>query len=339
MYKKIIKINLVLLLISVISINSLAYGSPSDWAEESIKTVLLENLSSEKLLDTNRFQDNITREEFAELTVLLYAKAKDTPVEELVQWNPFYDNDNSMVSKAYNLGIVNGTGKDSNNRLLFSPTNRVTRQEIAVMLVRELSLLGIDTSVSSVLNFSDRDSVAFWAYDSVAFATENNILSGVGNNLVAPTDYATIEQSLVLIDRISREYNWIDNTKEPIFNYSNSSYLLGFRLPNYNYSELRSFKTEEGVKFIISNLVTSYKPDIKKQQDHLINILVNSNISYNAFYKIKNRIDSSYDFVSKKFNKLDVVYIDLDGNIYNYKINRPYIKLEVDTEFTFEYIE
>ena len=341
-YRKIISMRVIaVVLIMVLASTSVVYGAPSDWAEDFIKSMLLEELSSDELIDSDKLQQPITREEFAELTVILYAKAKNMSVDDIVQWNPFYDTDNKMVAKAYNIGIVSGTGKDDNNRMLFSPTNKVTRQEIAVMLVKELKIIGIDVKVKNELNYSDEEVVASWAYDAVAFAGENGILSGVGENRVAPTANATREQALVLLNKIAVKYGWIDNKeKDPIFNYLNSTELYGFRLPNYNVSLLRSIKTDTGIKYVISNLVDTYKPDIKKQQSDLINILVNADaVSYDAFVEIRERILESYDHISKKFKTENTVYINTTtGNVFIYEISKPYIKISVDTEFTMEYV-
>jgi len=333
---------LMVTLIGVILFGMLSgtFASPSSWAEPFVKAMLLEGLASEELLDTNKMQEPITREEFAELTVRLYAKSKGKTVQELVQWNPFYDTDNPMVAKAYNIGIVSGTGTDSSDRKLFSPSNLVTRQEIAVMLVKELKLLGIDTRIHNGLKYSDEDAIASWAYDAVAFASSNDILSGVGDNRVAPTANATREQALVLIHKIATKYGWVDNTYTTTrFNASNSTSYLGFRVPNNNASELIVIKSASGVKFTISKMVDSYVPDIAKQQEDMINILYQSDVvGYNALLVLRELIDDGYDSVSKKFNTSNSVYIDLStGNKSTSKPSGESIKITVDGQITLEY--
>ena len=56
----------------------------------------------------------ITREEFAELAVLLYEKVTDK--SETVSPNPFTDTTNPQILKAYKLGITAGTSQTT-----FSP--------------------------------------------------------------------------------------------------------------------------------------------------------------------------------------------------------------------------
>lgn len=334
------RILIIVLIISMV-LSTSVYGEPSSWSESFVKSMLLEGLASEELLDSDKLQQPITREEFAELTVILYARATNTPIEELVQWNPFHDTDNKMVAKAYNIGIVSGTGKDSSDRLLFSPTSKVTRQEIAVMLVKELKLLGVDVTSPENIDFIDEDLIATWAYNSVSFATEIGILSGVGDNQVAPTANATREQALVLLNKMAVKYSWIDNKiTVPIFNSGNSTTKDGFSVPYYDRTQLRAYKTNVGVNFAISKLVDSYKIDIKKQQNDLINIMLNSStVSYDAFVEIRKRILSCYDTSSKKFIPQDTVYVDVsNGNVSYYAISGSYVKISVDTEFVVEYV-
>lgn len=326
----------------IINMLSMSFASPSNWAEEFVESMLLEELSSDEIIDSSKLQQPITREEFAELTVRLYAKAKGIEIGEILQWNPFGDTDNKMVAKAYNIGIVSGTGFDSKNRRMFSPTKLVTRQEIAVMLIKELRELGISVNANTPLTYDDNDTIASWAYDAVAFASQSGILSGVGDNKVAPTAYATREQALTLLNKIALKYHWIDNDlKEPrFFSYNSTSY-DGFRIPNYDKSELRAFRTDTGIKYKISHLVSSYTPDVRGQQEDMINILSNaSKVSYDALVSLRKIILEGYDPIAKKFNSSNTVYINLaTGNVTSYVPSVPYFKVTVDTEMVLEYIK
>jgi len=339
-WKRILSMTLIGVILFGMLIN--VYATPSSWAEPFVKAMLLEGLVSEELLDSNKMQQPITREEFAELTVRLYAKSKGQTVQELVQWNPFADTDNVMVAKAYNIGIVSGTGTDSLDRKIFSPNNQVTRQEIAVMLVKELKILDVDTSDGNNLSYSDEDAIATWAYDAVAFASTNGILSGVGDNKVAPTANATREQALVLIHKIATKYGWVDNQyTSNQFNQSNSTQVYGFTVPNNNASELIVFKNSKGLKYSVSNMVDSYKPDIKQQQIDLINILYKSDVvKYEVLKVLFTTIQEGYDPISKTFNSSDTLYINLtNGNTSKVKISAPYISISIDGQIIVEYIK
>jgi len=337
--KRILSMTLIAVILFGMLIN--VYATPSSWAEAFVKAMLLEGLASDEMLDTDKMQQPITREEFAELTVRLYAKSKNKTVDELIEWNPFADSDNKMVAKAYNIGIVSGTGVDSEDRKLFSPNNLVTRQEIAVMLVKELKILDVDTSDGNNLSYSDEDTISSWAYDAVAFASANGILSGVGDNKVAPKANATREQAMVLIHKIATKYGWVDNRyTSNQFNTSNSSQIFGFTVPNNDASELIVFKNNNGIKYKISNMVDSYKPNIKQQQTDMINILYHSDvIKYDTLKTLFTLIQKSYDPISKTFNSSDTLYIDLNtGNTTTTKISAPYMTFKVEGQIIVEYI-
>lgn len=335
-------LSIIMIAIMIFGMLTTVHATPSSWAEEFIKSMLLEGLSSDELLDSDYLQQPITREEFAELTVRLYAKANNMKVEDVVEWNPFADTDNVMVAKAYNIGIVSGTGVDSKNRKLFTPSKYVTRQEIAVMLIKELRVLGQNTDAKYDQKFSDDTDIASWSYDAVAFASESGILSGVGDNRVAPLQNATREQAMVLINKIAVKYGWIDNNLiKSKFTYGNATKSNGFWVPNYNATPLRASTNNSGVRYVISYLVDSYTPNIELQQNDLINILVTADpVSYNALVTTRNLILSSYDPISKKYITSDTVYINLTtGQSTTYAIAKPYITFKVDTEITLEYIK
>jgi len=334
-------LSMTLMVVILFGMLSSVFASPSDWAEPFVKAMLLEGLASEELLDSSKMQHPITREEFAELTVRLYAKSKGQKIEDLVEWNPFADSDNKMVAKAFNLGIVSGTGFNDEDQRLFSPSNLVTRQEIAVMLVKELKLLGVNTASKGEMAYSDEQAVAAWAYDAVNFASESGILSGVGNNQVAPTANATREQALVLIHKIAVKYDWVDHYySSDYFNSSNSSQAFGLRLPNLDSSQVMVFSKQYGIKYIISKMSDNGAPDVVSQQRDMINILYQSEtINYDTLKTMIDLIENGYDSVSRKFNSSNTVYINLStGQKTSSKPNGRYLSFTVDGNITIEYI-
>lgn len=335
-----IKFSIIMCVIMIFAMFNMSFAGPSGWADDFMKSVLMEDLASQALLDPDLMQEPITREEFAELTVWLYARAENVNRNDLVQWNPFADTNNPMVAKAYNLGIVLGTGYDSLDRRLFTPTKNVTRQEIAVMMVKELKILGVDVTPKYTKKFADDDQIASWAYDAVAFAAETGIISGVGDNKVAPRNNATREQALTIVNNIALKYGYIDNSiLKSDFTYLNAEKVKGFWLP-FKGTQLRAIETSSGVKFTISHIVDSYVVDIKGQEDHLLNILLNSDqINYTSFIAIKNWLSEAYDPISKEYNDLNTVYVNLEnGQTTTSKMNNS-IKLSINNAIIVEYIQ
>lgn len=322
--KRILSMTLVCVLL--FGMLSSVYAAPSSWAESFLKSMLLEDLISDSVSDSNLFQQDITREEFAELMVIIYAKAEDESVDDYNSWNPFADTNNPMVAKAYNLGIVSGVGKDNLGRLIYAPNNKVTRQEMAVMMVKVMSKTGINTYTNQQMAYSDRDQISAWALDAMRFVVEIGALTGIGNNKIGPLDNATREQALVTLNKIAVRYNWITNDQLTAkFNDSNSRTVSGYRLPNYDQSQLRAYNRNNEVTYIISYLVSDNVVDIKAQQKDLINILAtNSTVSFEALRKLRTHVLECYDFTAGSFKTQSTVYIELStGNQSTYKPSTP----------------
>lgn len=178
---------------------SAGYEGLSGWAAPVVNEARDENLVTDKVLVD--FPADITREEFCELAVLLYEKMtgkKAAPVAS----NPFVDTKNPEILKAYNLKIVNGISTDK-----FAPNNKVTRQEISVMLLRTLKAVmpNISSEAEFKTKFQDVDDVANWALEAVRFMNANGILGGSsvgGVTYILPKGNTTKEQAIALVLRL-----------------------------------------------------------------------------------------------------------------------------------------
>lgn len=317
-----------------------AEAAPSEWAEDHVKAMLLAGMASGELLESEALQEAITREEFAELVVYLYAQAKGVELESIPQWNPFMDTKNPMVSRAYNLGIVNGTSVLDDGRRVFSPKALVTREQMAVMLVNELEILGVTTTPKYNKSFADQDEISKWAYEQLAFATEANIILGVGSNMVAPKDNATREQAITLAHKIALKYDWIDkDILKSRFESSNASSSHGFYRPQASSSQLQWYVKDGNLNFRVSYLVDSLTVDIKAQENDLIHILsVSDSLSYDAFIALKSAIENSYDNISKTFFNADKIYIHAKtGKVQSQAFESDYFELTVEDALLLTY--
>lgn len=97
------------------------------------------------------------------------------------------------VEAAYAEGIIAGDNG------YFRPNDNITRQEMAVILMR---IYNPETGDVSYPEFSDWDQVADWAKDAVAQASTLGILKGMDDNTFAPYSYATRAQSASVFRRI-----------------------------------------------------------------------------------------------------------------------------------------
>lgn len=174
-------------------------AAPSNWAVGEIEKAREQNLVPRNILGD--YQKSITREEFSEMSVMLY-EALSGNIAENKSENPFVDTLNPEVLKAYDLGIVKGTGQGR-----FMPDSSITREEIAVMFFRTLS--AADPSITEgtfILGFSDRAEISTWARNEVGFMSRNGIINGVGSNTFAPKMETPREQAIALVVRIYDKY-------------------------------------------------------------------------------------------------------------------------------------
>ncbi len=97
-------------------------------------------------------------------------------------------------------GVVNGTSDTT-----FAPNMNITREQIAAMLTRYAGLIeGKDTSSSaSIESFKDYKSVSAYAVDAFRYMYENEIITGIGENL-EPKSPATRAQIATMLQRFAK---------------------------------------------------------------------------------------------------------------------------------------
>ena len=168
----------------------------SDWARQQVASAAAKGLMPDCLGDD--LTVNITRAQFAALSVELY-EAMSGETAPAPGESPFSDTDDPAVIQANALGIVNGKGDGK-----FMPSDPVTRQEAALMLSQVYAKLGGEIPKVEAAAFADRDKVASWAVDAVAFMSDNKIVSGKGDNQFDPLGSASIQEALVIALRMTQ---------------------------------------------------------------------------------------------------------------------------------------
>ena len=113
---------------------------------------------------------------------------------------PFNDVSNDAwfskyVQWANENGIANGISETD-----FGPDQKVTREQIALMLMKYAEIKGFDVTLTKdVLNaFEDRDDISGWAVNAVCWAIENGLIKGVTETLLSPKSFATRAQIAVI---------------------------------------------------------------------------------------------------------------------------------------------
>jgi len=197
---KSIKIGLLVILIMFITpnISIQASNSPSLWAEEFIYSANDRGILPEAAMYD--FQQNITREEFSRIAIRLYEYLTDDTVEITIE-NPFVDTNYSEILKAYQLGIVNGYGKNK-----FDPNGVVTREQLCTFIYRTIKKANPNISfVSKQLTFSDIKDISKYAKESMEFSYSYGLISGVGDDKLNPKGVSTKEQAIVMVERLCRK--------------------------------------------------------------------------------------------------------------------------------------
>ena len=83
--------------------------------------------------------------------------------------------------------IVSGMGDN-----LFAPNEKITREQMVVMLYNYAKYLGMDTAAAAdMTQFADGAKVSAWALDAVRWAVAEGYLSGMGDGTLAPQGTAT----------------------------------------------------------------------------------------------------------------------------------------------------
>ena len=101
------------------------------------------------------------------------------------------------VAWAYENGVVKGMSATS-----FAPLQEITREQLAVMLLRYADLCGYDTSArTSLKDFADAAKVSDYAADAMQWAVANGILNGTDGKRLDPAGSATRAQCAAMLVR------------------------------------------------------------------------------------------------------------------------------------------
>lgn len=159
--------------------NTLSYGMPawsnvSVWAAPELQKANDMGLIPDLLKGVDMTK-NITREEFAEVALLMYQKASGIIDTAPFEPNPFTDLQSHQVLKAYKLGIVKGMSDTT-----FEPKTLINREQVAAMLVRTIKLIApeADYSTADSPTFTDQPDISGWALNDCLYIAKLGIIKG-----------------------------------------------------------------------------------------------------------------------------------------------------------------
>ncbi len=116
----------------------------------------------------------ITREEFAELALVLYEKTSGISAQP-VEVNPFTDTVNPQILKALNIGVTQGTSATT-----FSPKVLINREQCATMLFRTIKAIAPsgDYSIEGLKDFPDQKNISEYAVQPTKYMSKLGIIKG-----------------------------------------------------------------------------------------------------------------------------------------------------------------
>ncbi|NGP44619.1 DUF5011 domain-containing protein [Bacillaceae bacterium SIJ1] len=159
------------------------------WAEADIKALVRQQAISGYLDDRFHPDRPMTRAEF--ISTIVKALGME---DKRVGPSEFKDVQGHWAEKAIAVADRAGfiTGKDGQT---FAPDEPITREQMAVMLVRGLRLEPMEIALS----FSDRNEISSWAQSAVATAAAHKVVTGYPDDTFKPQKTATRAEAVVII--------------------------------------------------------------------------------------------------------------------------------------------
>lgn len=166
------------------------YSNANEWAKPELQKAANLGLIPDILKDADMTKP-INREEFCELSVLLYEKVA-AKTSQPVSANPFTDTTNTQILKAYKLGITSGTSATT-----FSPKVLINREQCAAMLFRAIKAIkpNEDYSIVGVKDFPDQKNISTWAVESTKYMSKVGIISGDAQGNFMPKAITTAQEA------------------------------------------------------------------------------------------------------------------------------------------------
>ncbi|HMM06142.1 MAG TPA: S-layer homology domain-containing protein [Clostridiales bacterium] len=169
---------------------------PGAWYTESVSAMLSQGLM--KGVSETRFEPNATLTRGMFVTMLYRYAGSPNSVEASftdVKATAYYA---AAVSWAYENEITNGVTATK-----FAPNDNITREQMATMILRFASVVGLDLpSGDGSALFDDDSTISPYAKDAVYSLAKAGVIKGMGHNKFAPKETATRAQAAEIIYRL-----------------------------------------------------------------------------------------------------------------------------------------
>ena len=210
------------LTLSLLGLPASAANKTSGWAAPEMERAELLGLLPDSGLPED-FTKPVTREEFRLLAMQYLAvcsRCDANTFRHLIDaYMAEHDSNGGLRVKfadginedsyAYYVGLVLGDGNG-----LFRPKDPITRQEVAVILLRAYMLCGGTAPETKATDFADKEEIADWAQEAASALTGLGAIKGLNDGRFDPTGLCTVEQAEALILRL---YDSAPEKASPIF--------------------------------------------------------------------------------------------------------------------------
>lgn len=303
-----------LLFVSTIIASSLSvfatdfWSGASKWAKPDLNHAFNVGLVPPSMKGTD-MKEPITREEFAEASVLLYEGISEKKARESKN-NPFTDVTNPAILKAYELGIIEGV-----NERQFAPKEPCTREQVSTMLARTIKSAKSEINISGIgaQGFFDLKDISSFAVDDVLFMVKQGIVKGI-NGRFYPKSSTKREEAMVMCLRINQNIDKIIS--------SNSGTTITVADARNIVKEL--FPKKSTVESFYINTGLPYNKKISTTYEDLIYYSVTGRINsidalVNATETVFTREYAAKEFYTFAFTKNNgnpPYYLEIDGVLY-----------------------
>ena len=162
------------------------------WAEREINKWLSQSLVGGYADGTFKADHQLTRAEFVAMVNRAFGYKQSDPLRFTdVLAEDWYAAD---VAKAVATGYINGYPDGT-----FQPNQPISRQEVAAVLTRILSLQG--GSEESLYKYQDQAEIPFWSLAAINAISENGYMGGYLDGTFQPTKALTRAEAISVLDR------------------------------------------------------------------------------------------------------------------------------------------
>lgn len=175
---------------NTVSVNTPAWSNANEWATKELQAAEEAGLIPGILKGADMTKP-ITREEFAELAVLLYEKSSGKAAVP-TNPNPFNDTTNQQILKAFGLGITNGTSTTT-----FAPKTLINREQCAAMLFRAIKAIAPNGNytIEGIKDFPDQKNISSYAVESTKYMFKLGIIKGDATGNFMPKATTSVQEA------------------------------------------------------------------------------------------------------------------------------------------------